>query len=85
MTVLSTDFSTWTQADWTAFQGYQQAAFAPTPEQIAAQQLAIQTAQIAQLTKWMALYSIPYTGTETDFKELYTNYITGAPSMQNCF
>jgi hypothetical protein len=81
MTILSTDFLTWTAADWQNFDTIRQTVYAPTPEQIAAQQAQVTANKIAYLTTKMAKYGIVYTGTETDFRQLYQNYVMDEPNM----
>ena len=79
---MTPDFSTWTRADFQAFDAARAAAFQPTPEEFSAQKAANTARRVAVVQGYLAKYGIAFTGQETDFSGLYAQYITGTPDMK---
>lgn len=76
------DFSSWTRADFIAFDEARKIAFAPTPEEIASQKAAYEAATFSKAQSSLETYGIVLTGAETDFSDLYRQYISGSPDMK---
>lgn len=76
------DFSTWTREDFKAFDARRDEVMKPTAEEIAAQQAAYEAAMLSRAQSALSGYGITLTGTETDFSDLYRQYISGTPDMK---
>lgn len=65
----------WTRLDWQLFDSLRSQAFQPTQEEL--EQINQQQKQnIVLVTQWyLSLYGIWFTGSESDFAQLYTLYI----------
>jgi competence protein ComGF len=85
---MSQDFSTWSRDDFNAFDAQRTLVFQPTAEELAqaeANKQAQLQALIVKVQGELSQYGITFLGTETDFKDLYTQYIIGAPDMREQF
>ena len=76
------DFSTWTRADFLAFEEAKNKAFQPTPAEIAAQQASYEAKALEKAKTALATYGIVLNGDETDFSALYREYISGSTDMK---
>lgn len=76
------DFSTWTREDFTNFDLRRQEVFQPTPEEIAEQELQAKINLINRTKPLLQQYWIVFTWEETDFTNLYTEYISWTPDMK---
>lgn len=78
-------FSTFNKQDWQDFDNIKNQAFQPTPEEIAEQEAKRKANMIVTVQSLLAPYSISFTGDETDFTNLYTEYISWSPDMKEFF